>query len=187
MYRLSSAGKSINRDISPATNGPSITVNRPAENTNTVAAPQFLWGCSYQNSFSLLGRYQKVIFEMRLHALSRISRSQLQVYQGLNLPRHFARTRGFHASARSQAIKPFLLADIGEGQFSLCLWDLRRTDHRQVSENVKSYNGLWSPKLALRSGTSYARCKVIKRLWKSLADSQVSLRSCIMKQERWPK
>ncbi|KAG4442765.1 hypothetical protein IFR05_001782 [Cadophora sp. M221] len=53
---------------------------------------------------------------MRLQLSSRISTRQWRVYSGLSFPRHGCpSTRSFSASARAQAIKPFLLADIGEG------------------------------------------------------------------------
>ncbi|KAH7330285.1 2-oxoacid dehydrogenases acyltransferase-domain-containing protein [Rhexocercosporidium sp. MPI-PUGE-AT-0058] len=53
---------------------------------------------------------------MRLQLYSRISARQWHVYSGLALPRQGCpSTRSFSASARALAIKPFLLADIGEG------------------------------------------------------------------------
>lgn len=57
---------------------------------------------------------------MRLQLYSRISARQWRVYSGLSFPRHGCPpTRSFSASARAQAIKPFLLADIGEGKFGI--------------------------------------------------------------------
>ncbi|KAE9376955.1 hypothetical protein N431DRAFT_555243 [Stipitochalara longipes BDJ] len=52
---------------------------------------------------------------MRLHMYSRILLRQNNVYKGFSFPRQFLSARTFHASARAQVIKPFLLADIGEG------------------------------------------------------------------------
>ncbi|PVH87223.1 lipoamide acyltransferase [Cadophora sp. DSE1049] len=53
---------------------------------------------------------------MRVQLFSRISARQWRVYSGLTkLPRQGPSTRNFSASARALAIKPFLLADIGEG------------------------------------------------------------------------
>ncbi|KAK0115374.1 hypothetical protein ONS96_013832 [Cadophora gregata f. sp. sojae] len=53
---------------------------------------------------------------MRLQLFSRISGRQWRVYNSLTtFPRHGVPTRNFSASARALAIKPFLLADIGEG------------------------------------------------------------------------
>ncbi|KAL3420913.1 2-oxoisovalerate dehydrogenase e2 component (dihydrolipoyl transacylase) [Phlyctema vagabunda] len=51
---------------------------------------------------------------MRLHAYSRLSSRQWRMYKNLqNLTQYSSRE--FHASVRAQSIKPFLLADIGEG------------------------------------------------------------------------
>ncbi|KAI9051033.1 hypothetical protein LZ554_005141 [Drepanopeziza brunnea f. sp. 'monogermtubi'] len=50
---------------------------------------------------------------MRLQLYSRISTAQWRVYRSLNFPRQFPSS--FSTTARAQAIKPFLLADIGEG------------------------------------------------------------------------
>ncbi|KAH7403377.1 2-oxoacid dehydrogenases acyltransferase-domain-containing protein [Cadophora sp. MPI-SDFR-AT-0126] len=53
---------------------------------------------------------------MRVQLFSRISARQWRVYSGLTtLPRRGPCTRSFSCSARALAIKPFLLADIGEG------------------------------------------------------------------------
>merc|ERR1712093_921517 len=55
-------------------------------------------------------------FKMRLQLFSRISARQWRVYSGLTtLQRQCPATRSFSSSARALAIKPFLLADIGEG------------------------------------------------------------------------
>ena len=54
---------------------------------------------------------------MRLQLFSRISARQWRVYSGLTtLQRQCPATRSFSSSARALAIKPFLLADIGEGR-----------------------------------------------------------------------
>ncbi|TVY56014.1 Lipoamide acyltransferase component of branched-chain alpha-keto acid dehydrogenase complex, mitochondrial [Lachnellula cervina] len=52
---------------------------------------------------------------MRIQLYPRISSRQWQVYKNLNFPRQFPPARSFHTTTRAQAIKPFLLADIGEG------------------------------------------------------------------------
>jgi hypothetical protein len=69
---------------------------------------------------------------------------------------HFPRRhkRAFHTSIKVLAVKPFLLADIGEGallewpqcpEVAACAW----TDgFMQVFENARSYNGSWSQKHA---------------------------------------
>ncbi|KAL2067389.1 hypothetical protein VTL71DRAFT_1814 [Oculimacula yallundae] len=51
---------------------------------------------------------------MRLQLSSRISARQWRIYSGL-LPRQCPSSRHFSTSPRAQAVKPFLLADIGEG------------------------------------------------------------------------
>jgi len=54
---------------------------------------------------------------MRVQLLSRISRRQWSVYNGLNLSKYTTpSSRHFHASSRVLAVKPFILADIGEGK-----------------------------------------------------------------------
>ncbi|KAJ8061103.1 hypothetical protein OCU04_010177 [Sclerotinia nivalis] len=53
---------------------------------------------------------------MRYHFYSRVLSRQWNVYQGLNLPKGSPTThKFFHGSAKRLAIKPFMLADIGEG------------------------------------------------------------------------
>ncbi|APA14689.1 hypothetical protein SS1G_06688 [Sclerotinia sclerotiorum 1980 UF-70] len=53
---------------------------------------------------------------MRYQFYSRVLSRQWNVYQGLNLPKRSPTThKFFHASAKRLAIKPFMLADIGEG------------------------------------------------------------------------
>lgn len=57
---------------------------------------------------------------MRVQLLSRLSRRQWSIYNGLNIAKYTPpSSRQFHASSRVLALKPFLLADIGEGKFSL--------------------------------------------------------------------
>ncbi|KAH8808275.1 2-oxoacid dehydrogenases acyltransferase-domain-containing protein [Xylogone sp. PMI_703] len=51
---------------------------------------------------------------MRLQVYSRITARQWHAYKNLRFPRQHS-YRPFHASANHQVIKPFLLADIGEG------------------------------------------------------------------------
>ncbi|TGO09737.1 hypothetical protein BTUL_0156g00330 [Botrytis tulipae] len=53
---------------------------------------------------------------MRYNFYSRVLSRQWNVYQGLSLPKRCPTTyKYFHASAKRSAIKPFMLADIGEG------------------------------------------------------------------------
>ncbi|KAF7853367.1 hypothetical protein EAF04_010661 [Stromatinia cepivora] len=53
---------------------------------------------------------------MRYQFYSRVLSRQWNVHQGLNLPKRSPTThKFFHASAKRLAIKPFMLADIGEG------------------------------------------------------------------------
>ncbi|OWP04914.1 hypothetical protein B2J93_4240 [Marssonina coronariae] len=53
---------------------------------------------------------------MRFQLYSRISTRQWRVYKSVDFPRQFPPTAlSFSGTARAQAIKPFLLADIGEG------------------------------------------------------------------------
>ncbi|TEY44431.1 hypothetical protein BOTCAL_0350g00090 [Botryotinia calthae] len=53
---------------------------------------------------------------MRYNFYSRVLSRQWNVYQGLNLPKRCPNTyKYFHASAKRSTIKPFMLADIGEG------------------------------------------------------------------------
>ncbi|KAH8663124.1 2-oxoacid dehydrogenases acyltransferase-domain-containing protein [Tricladium varicosporioides] len=52
---------------------------------------------------------------MRLQYLIRLPSRQAQLCKNLAFTTQFAQTRGFRASRRAQVVKPFLLADIGEG------------------------------------------------------------------------
>lgn len=64
---------------------------------------------------------------MRTQLFARLSARQLHIYKGLNLPRHFP-ARSFHASTRYQVVKPFLLADIGEGEMNHISQMIERSD-----------------------------------------------------------
>ena len=61
--------------------------------------------------------------------------------KSLRFSRHIPANRFFHASSKFLVVKPFLLADIGEGEFrelrSLGLFN----NFNQESENVRSSNG----------------------------------------------
>ncbi|TVY78257.1 Dihydrolipoamide branched chain transacylase [Lachnellula suecica] len=52
---------------------------------------------------------------MPLQIYSRFSSRHWRAYKSLNISKQFPPSRSFHTSRRAQAIKPFLLADIGEG------------------------------------------------------------------------
>lgn len=55
---------------------------------------------------------------MHLRSYSRAALRQWQIYRGLNFPRHVQcpqSARYFQTTSRALVIKPFLLADIGEG------------------------------------------------------------------------
>ena len=55
---------------------------------------------------------------MRLQIYSRFVAKQWHCYKTVRLfPRQYPTRRDFHASSRALVVKPFLLADIGEGKF----------------------------------------------------------------------
>lgn len=59
------------------------------------------------------------LYKMRHYFYSRVLSRQWNVYQGLNLPKRSPTAyKFFHASAKQLATKPFMLADIGEGENS---------------------------------------------------------------------
>jgi hypothetical protein len=90
-----------------------------------VYEPQIVWPPLFLQIFQNVSNrvffhWSRVLFggigiNMRLPIYSRISSRRWQVYKNLSFPKHFPASRSFHASVRAQVIKPFLLADIGEG------------------------------------------------------------------------
>ena len=79
--------------------------------------------------------------------------------------------RDFHSTRSIQAIKPVLLADIGEGIVILPLFVFFLNFGRgeiaqntsQVLLSAKSYNGSWSRKPEWRSSRRYAKSRATKR------------------------
>lgn len=130
---------------------------------------------------------------MHLRSYSKIALRQWRGGRALKLSGYSLSARSFHASARALVIKPFLLADIGEGllQFSysavylLCalvkgcceamstaVLEHIIANSQQESENARSFNGSSSPKLESKNSTNSAKSKAIKPLSKLQVDSR---------------
>jgi hypothetical protein len=61
-----------------------------------------------------------ISYSMRRHLFLRLSARPSSLHRGLKLPRQSpAVNKFFHASSRALAVKPFLLADIGEGRWTI--------------------------------------------------------------------
>ena len=130
-----------------------------------------------------------------------------QHFKSHSLPRQYLR-RPFHASAPALVIKPFILADIGEGKpIRIIVLENARVNCQQASRKSRSYNGSSSPKRESSNSISYARCNRTRRLrrsdspslrrrvegarltWKgrSRPGSMELLRSCITRPRIWRK
>jgi hypothetical protein len=82
--------------------------------------------------------------------------------------------RWFSESRRLMAVKPVVLADIGEGKPVNANFFMPSglTNTSQGSSNVKSFNGSWNLVPASKSSLRYAKSKVIRHLWRLQAASQ---------------
>ena len=70
--------------------------------------------------FSVSRNFETFCFNMRVQFFSRVSTAQWQMYRCLRVPKQTPLTaKHFHSSANLLAVKPFLLADIGEGKASI--------------------------------------------------------------------
>jgi hypothetical protein len=74
--------------------------------------------------------------------------------------------RSFHESRSLKVVKPYLLADIGEGWVVQSTLMEPHADASQVSQNVKSSNGSSSPEPASSNSILYAKSSQIRRLWR---------------------
>ncbi len=98
-----------------------------------------------------------------------------QYFKSRTIPRQYSR-RPFHASARALVIKPFILADIGEGEHctKYVLYQ-QALIAVQASRKSRSYNGSSNQKHALSNSTNCARCSRTRRPPRSDSISRVDL------------
>src|SRR6478735_6453400 len=118
-----------------------------------------------------------------------VARGMGSMAMGSRAPMMAKTQRWFSESRRLMAIKPVVLADIGEGKPVNANYPMSSglTNTSQASLNVKSFNGSWNPVPASKSSLRYAKSKVIRRLWRLQAASQAWSRSCTTKPAKWPK
>lgn len=101
---------------------------------------------------------------------------------------YYVAARDFHSTKTMRAIKPVLLADIGEGMrpFSVVRMSPAHVFSQALS-SARSSSGLSSRKPESKSSHHYAKSRATKRPSRSQAGSPVLSRSYTTMPEKWPK